>query len=132
MRTPVIWVSAAAVSLAGFGGVALSSSSSTAAAPSIALTSARQAGRSIRVVVAPKNFIFAPASVGRANKPRRGHFHLFVNGVYVGYAAATTATIRPTGITLRAGRSYRVRVQLATNNHSPVGAMSRSITIVWR
>ena len=110
----------------------MSSSSSTAAAPSITLISATQSGKSIRVVVAPKNFTFAPARVGKANQPRRGHFHLFVNGTYVGYKAAKIATIRPAGITLQAGKSYKIRVQLATNNHSPLGPMSRAITIHWK
>ena len=133
MRTPVVWMSAAAVSLAGFGGVALStSSSSTAAKPSITLTSASQSGKSIKVVVAPRNFTFAPASVGKANRARHGHFHLFVNGTYVGFAATKVATIRPGGITLTAGKSYKISVQLSTNNHTTFGARSRSITIRWK
>ena len=133
MRKPVIWISAAAVSLAGFGGTALSSSTSaTAAKPSITLTSAVQSGKSIKVVVVPHNFIFAPKSIGKANKAGHGHFHLFVNGKYVGFAATKVATIRPAGVTLTKGKSYRISVQLATNNHTVLGAKSRTITIRWK
>ena len=124
---------AAAVTAAAVGGAAVATphtSSTASAKPSITLTSAKQSGKRIRLTVSLKNFTLAPKQVGGANRPGRGHFHVYVGGRYVVAAATKTATINPGALTV--GALYRVRVQLASNGHAPIGAKSNVITIRWK
>jgi hypothetical protein len=133
MTTRAIAIAAAVATTAAVGGAAVATShtsATTAAKPSITLTSAKQSGKRIRLSVSVKNFILAPAQIGGPNRPGRGHFHVFVTGKYVAAAAAKTTTVNPGPLTV--GTLYRVRVQLATNSHGPIGAKSNVITIRWK
>ena len=66
----------------------------------------------------------APASVGKANVAGRGHWHIYVNGKYNNFAAATSGKTKA----LKKG-DYKVYVTLNNNDHSSLSEPTRSKTI---
>ncbi len=69
---------------------------------------------SVELRVAKGNFTFNPQAVGGAAVPGEGHYHIFVNDVYWGFA--TTEFMNLTGLT--AGGDFDIRVELANNDHT--------------
>ena len=105
------------------GGVA-----GAATTPTIKLNSASAKGSKLTVSVTIKGLTLAPKLVGKAPKAGVGHFHVFVNGKYSGFAATKTATITPAPA-IKSGKTYKITVQLAQNNHAPIGKASNAITV---
>lgn len=66
----------------------------------------------------------APALVGKKNVAGKGHWHIYVNGKYNNFAAATSGRTKP----LKKG-DYKVYVTLNNNDHSPLSEPTRSKTI---
>ena len=66
----------------------------------------------------------APASVGKANVAGKGHWHIYVNGKYNNFAAATSGKTKA----LKKG-DYKVYVTLNNNDHSSLSEPTRSKTI---
>jgi hypothetical protein len=58
-----------------------------------------------------------------------GHYHLYVNGKYYNFGS-NAKSARACG--LETGRSYRLQVVLAHNNHSEIAARSQVVTAVLR
>lgn len=75
-------------------------------------------------------FTMAPDKIGKKKKAGQGHYHIFVDGKYAGAgAAATGKTGKPfADFTLAAGE-HTITVQLANNDHSPVGKLSSALTV---
>jgi hypothetical protein len=96
--------------------------------PTIKLLSASAKGPKLSVKVSITGLKLAPKLVGKAPKAGVGHFHVFVNGKYVGFATAASATITPSPA-IASGKTYKITVQLAQNNHSPIGKASNAITV---
>lgn len=114
---------ASALALGVFaGGIA------SAATPSITLNKASAKGAKLSVQVTVAGLKLAPGQVGKAKKAGFGHYHLFVNGKYVGFAATPSATIVPKPA-IKKGQTFKVTVQLANNDHSPLGKASKAITV---
>jgi hypothetical protein len=63
------------------------------------------------------------------NQPRGGHYHVYVNGKYHN-VGANARSARACG--LAAGRSYRLQVILAYDNHQEIAARSQVVTAVLR
>jgi hypothetical protein len=114
---------ASALALGVFAG-----SLASAATPTITLNSASAKGSKLSVKVTVKGLKLAPGLVGKAKKAGFGHYHLFVNGKYVGFAATPSATIVPAPA-IKSGKTYRITVQLANNDHSPIGKASKVIVV---
>jgi hypothetical protein len=68
---------------------------------------------SVEVTFAVSNFTLDPAAVGLPPVPGRGHWHLFVDGVYRGFGAALTATA-----TRMQPGTHTIVVELYNNNHT--------------
>jgi hypothetical protein len=69
------------------------------------------------VTVEVSNFTLDPAAIGSAPVAGRGHYHVFVDGVYRSMAGTTTAAV----IDLGPG-PHSIRVELYNNNHVPLAA----------
>ena len=112
--------------------VATSVASGAGAAYGIKLKSAKVVGKQVQVSVEiTGGFTMAPDKIGKKKKAGQGHYHIFVDGKYAGAgAAATGKTGKPfaADFVLSAG-SHKITVQLANNDHSPVGKASSAITV---
>ena len=70
---------------------------------------------SLVVQVEVKNFIMDADAIGLAKVPGRGHWHLYLDGEWVGATAEETAMLDRVSAGL-----HHLRVALANNDHSPV------------
>ncbi len=88
----------------------------TADRPGITITSpsaGSTVGGTFTVDVAVENFTLAPGSVGGANVPDEGHWHVYVDGNYVDYSATTSLSV----LGLGAGPAV-LRAELINNDHT--------------
>ena len=60
-----------------------------------------------------QNFTFAPGSVGGAAVPGEGHWHIYVDDLYVDYSA--TGTVDLVGVS---PGNHILRAELVNNDHS--------------
>jgi len=82
--------------------------------------------RSVTVKVKIRGFKMLPAKVGKkTNAAGAGHWHIYVNGKYNTFSAnAASGTTK----VLKKG-DYKVRVELANNDHSPLSEPTSSKTV---
>lgn len=67
------------------------------------------------VGVEATDFVLDPAAIGQAPAAGRGHYHVFLDGVYLYYSADDAALVKDIG----AG-PHTVRVALYNNDHTPI------------
>jgi hypothetical protein len=80
--------------------------------------------KTVTINVKIRGLKLAPAQVGKKNVAGEGHWHIFVNGKYNNFSAATSGRTKP----LKKG-DYKVYVTLNNNDHSPLSEPARSKTI---
>lgn len=82
--------------------------------------------KTVTVNVKIRGWKLYPKAVGsKTNAKDGGHWHIYVNGKYNTYSAsATTGKTTP----LKHG-DYKLRVELANNDHSPLSEPTKSKTI---
>ncbi len=80
--------------------------------------------KTVTISVKIRGLELAPALVGKKNVAGKGHWHIYVNGRYNNFAAATSGRTKA----LKKG-DYKVYVTLNDNDHSPLSEPTRSKTI---
>jgi len=80
--------------------------------------------KTVTISVKIRGLELAPALVGKKNAAGKGHWHIYVNGKYNNFAAATSGRTKA----LKKG-DYKVYVTLNDNDHSPLSEPTRSKTI---
>jgi hypothetical protein len=74
-----------------------------------------------------RGFTILPNSVGISTNVRNaGHYHIYVNGKY----REVGTTTHPHVCGLATGRTYRLQVILAMNDHTEIAARSQVVTAV--
>ncbi len=112
----------------GLATAAQAAPGATTAKPSIRLLGTSVSGGVVTVKVAITGWAMYPKLVGKKlNKPDGGHWHVYVNGKYNNFSA--NPTVGKT-TTLKPG-TYKIRVELANDDHSEVerAAPSRTVTV---
>jgi len=80
--------------------------------------------KTVTINVKIRGLELAPALVGKKNVAGKGHWHIYVNGKYNNFAAATSGKTKA----LKKG-DYKVYVTLNNNDHSSLSEPTRSKTI---
>ncbi len=102
--------------------------------PAIQIVSPRQnatvSGSLAVIEVRVRNFMLAPAGIGKAAKPGQGHWAVFVDGKPAGLSADEVVSIPNDAYPILTAGKHTINVELRNNDRTPVaGAENSEITV---